>query len=370
MKQFIAALGIGFCSQAFGSWISGGGSMDYTANNPWFLNNTSPIVEYCVFVDPENFGMTKEEITPAILEALNFWKAEIRELADHQGQGQQIGLQDFRPKGQCDINDETIDLKFQFGILTEEQSAWIKDPRDFAGLTVRTTYDAELKRGRGFIYIGPERGPSQIAHTIDKPWSNFGSGLLKHVLAHEVSHILGIAHYDNIPLLSSRFILDILSSEGAARTKSVQPLDYQILHFEKAVESLCSGAEIYGPFFGVPSYGGCYRFLMTQRKLEVYYSSDNVEWSLIGQAEWVENHQLDADLWVPFRLNSNPYSSLYIAPWVENLSLSGTYVSTDGKVKRPMHFRRIGQDNKLRLTGSFQGRIYPDLLNLPPLLPH
>ena len=100
--------------------------------------------------------------------------------------------------------------------------------------------------------------------------------------------------------------------------------------------------------------------------MEVYYSPDNRSYYFAGRANWAPSYQIEAGTWVPFTLSLSSNSVNYVFPSVDNLSMSGSYISSDGSTQRAMHFRRTSQDNTNRLTGELNGKIYPNLLELPP----
>ena len=37
-----------FSSSAFAGWVSGGGSLDFSRNNPWFFLSPSNQIDYCI----------------------------------------------------------------------------------------------------------------------------------------------------------------------------------------------------------------------------------------------------------------------------------------------------------------------------------
>lgn len=56
-----------------GGWTSSGGQISSDNTNPWFLENTSQVT-YCVDIDEENFGVSRERATEVVTQSINDWK--------------------------------------------------------------------------------------------------------------------------------------------------------------------------------------------------------------------------------------------------------------------------------------------------------
>lgn len=175
-----------------GGDVSGGGALANYLSNPWFLRNT-PMVSYCLEIDAIHFSQSPKRTAELLKEALDYWKRELRKgMFSEGGDSTTIGSQEFIQKS-C---QEDVDLRFQFGILSEEQKNTIGDPTHFAGVTVRTSFDAVNLRSQGFIYISADSGPLSLqgVDLVDRPWAQGEGGLLHKVLVHELGHVFGIPH--------------------------------------------------------------------------------------------------------------------------------------------------------------------------------
>ena len=191
-----------FCTQSvMAAWASGGGVIHRDAHNPWFLENTRT-VRYCIDLDVDNFGVSATEASQQITAALNEWTAALRLSDDDyyaanelEPFGQiRLGSQNFVEVACSDAAD--LDLRFQLGRLTAEQTANFNNPKEFVGVAVRTEYDIKLLKGRGFIYLSPVSGPLTPNHQRMHPaaWSQHDFMPLKLVLRHELGHVFGIDH--------------------------------------------------------------------------------------------------------------------------------------------------------------------------------
>jgi hypothetical protein len=70
-----------------------------------------------------------------------------------------------------DVCDESVDLAFQFGWLSQVQQQEIErlkvDLTRYVALSIRTDYSTQL-RGKGFIYVSPDRGPMAFRGVIQE----------------------------------------------------------------------------------------------------------------------------------------------------------------------------------------------------------
>ena len=177
-------------------WVSGGGELLRDAQNPWYLANTKEVT-FCAEIDEVNFGLKKEKILEMFPRAFLFWKKQFSkniQWRNENGFSFVLGTQSFIYQTHC--TPET-DMRFQFGVLNPDQFEYLKGPRDLVGVAVRTHYDSANLRGKGFIYISPERGPlamNIIPHQNQGPWSRSEGALLYPVILHEIGHIFGLRH--------------------------------------------------------------------------------------------------------------------------------------------------------------------------------
>jgi hypothetical protein len=208
---------------AEGGATSGGGELVADAHNPWFLQNT-PVVKYCITSSSE-FEWDDDhwtKIDAAFQSAVAYWNEQIKLAEPYQksrlpdGSKLSLGGQEFVHIG---CNDEMVDLTLSLGVLNDEQLAAIKDPARFAAITVRTSYDPEDLRGRGFIYIAPDRGPRAFKglNLVDDAWTQGDhNNLLRLTFIHELGHIFGLQHrdHDSLNLMSSKFVETILQRDN------------------------------------------------------------------------------------------------------------------------------------------------------------
>ena len=168
-----------------GNWSSGGGEIVENAQNPWFLDipGTSQPVKYCVAADPE-FPVPLAKLEEMADRTFRFWNTQfsnafIPENSYFGADGLlKNGLQ-FRvntSRYQKEPCSEDTELAFQFGYLTASQRAQFElrkiDLRRFVALTIQTDYGKNL-RGKGFIYVSPDRGPMafQGQNTMPEAWT-------------------------------------------------------------------------------------------------------------------------------------------------------------------------------------------------------
>lgn len=202
LMGIVFALSVGQCF-AGGSWGSSGGESFRDGHNPWFIQNT-PVVRYCVKMDQEGFSTDPATAEKLIARAIGYWQREFRRIKDvmQTNFDVQVATQRFVRVECGSYKDPTVDLTFQLGYNTLDalQRAYLQDPRKYIGISVRTDYDEENLKARGFIYISSDRGPSRFdsdtvgsaSPFIEAPWRY--EGLLYRVLVHELGHVFGIPH--------------------------------------------------------------------------------------------------------------------------------------------------------------------------------
>ncbi len=206
---------LGFNSLAAAGWVSGGGELIEDAQNPWFFSNTAE-VKYCVLIDEANFGQDIESVRQRIRIAFDYWKYQFKDVITYD-ESLKLATQNF-VEISCDKNP---DIKFQFGVLTGAQLERIRNPTQYVGLTVRTEYDKINLKGKGFVYFSPQSGPlkfellnSENIASNWKPWTAASGTYLLPVLIHEVGHLFGLSHDDDIFLMGEREIETTLARAG------------------------------------------------------------------------------------------------------------------------------------------------------------
>ncbi len=215
MKKFLVSsllsLSTGLAYGGNGS--SGGGNIYGNQLNPWFLSNTKSVT-YCLEVAPGFSDISEEKLASMVDEAFGYWARTFSGTTPYEYIGEVSGL-DLRLATQTFVRDaacsSTTDIKFQFGYLSEDQKVSWPNYRQLIAGAFRTSYDEVRLRGKGIIYIAPERGPlrprSRTLHA--KPWSYGTHNALRFTLTHEIGHVFGLQddHYSSsFNLMSSRFV--------------------------------------------------------------------------------------------------------------------------------------------------------------------
>lgn len=181
-----------------GGWVSGGGELHRDARNPWWLQNTKE-VSYCIQIDSASFDLSLNSAKAKVEKAFSYWKKEFKQLnLSTPGMDTPVpATQDFQFQPDC---APEVDLQINFGVLSKRERSFIGKPSEFVALTLRTEYNRESLRGKGFIYISPDKGADRF-NTEDyhhpNPWSLRGGVLLELTLLHEIGHLFGIIHSDN-----------------------------------------------------------------------------------------------------------------------------------------------------------------------------
>lgn len=200
---------------ASGGWISGGGELLKDSHNPWFLNNTKDVF-YCIKVNESDFGASRKTIETKLVSAIEFWKNEFNYAITpvYKSIGKlRIADQNFI---QVSCNDVRVDIKFQFGVLEKVQKEYLKDPKKYAAVTVRTSYDEVKLKGRGFVYVSPSHGPLAYNQegVIEDAWQSDDGELLYLTLVHELGHIFGLPHIGTMGALMSEGFVEMILIEN------------------------------------------------------------------------------------------------------------------------------------------------------------
>jgi hypothetical protein len=188
---------------ASGATSSGGGNGISNRSNPWFLENTTR-VNYCVDVHEEDMGVTQEEGAQMVRRALDYWIANFAAArSDWYNQGQIVPFGQVRLATQqflevpCPTEDAPQpDIRFQLGSLLPTQQITFGGDNELIGVAMRTDYDNQSMRGKGFVYVSPQSGPNRSLSIgfSQEAWSTCGGCLLELVLKHEVGHVFGVQH--------------------------------------------------------------------------------------------------------------------------------------------------------------------------------
>lgn len=199
---FILFMLLGSCCSYAGGWVVGGGQIPSDSDNPWFLNNNKN-VSYCIQVDETNFSLQKPQLEIIVERALKFWTRQFAE-SYYTSPDFPVGKQVFAYE---DCAPST-DLRFQFGILSLEQIQNLSGIDKKIAMAVRTDYDRVRLRGKGFIYLVPERGPLALDTELMWPtaWSKFDGWTTQLAVVHELGHVFGLSHTDRIPFMRDSYV--------------------------------------------------------------------------------------------------------------------------------------------------------------------
>ena len=181
-----------------GTITSSGGYVYGYQQNPWFLGNVKS-VNYCIDMDEANFGPKREEANASIQRAVGLWKIAFSApgiyptLEVEPADALKIGQQDFNLVS-CESG--TVDIRFQFGKLTDSQRATLVKPTKYVASAVQTEYDEDQLRGKGFIYVAAEKGSlrPEADDLAEDFLSHHDHVVLDMTLVHELGHVFGVPH--------------------------------------------------------------------------------------------------------------------------------------------------------------------------------
>ena len=246
----LAVGAIGVVAQPFetavgGAWSGGGGELVGDRLNPWFLHPASgggsntpgaQQVGYCILAAPD-FPQPADELKTVVQGALDHWHLEFSN--SHVPLNQVFGNDNVLHKASVLVNtrgfrrmdscaDDQVELKFQFGHLESSQVDELTrlgtSFGSIIGLSVRTDYNPETMRGRGFIYITPDRGNEtyRSRQIPEGSWEGQeGLMRLKNVVIHELGHVHGLQHaLKDGSIMSMHFVQDLFSPDLFRRARA------------------------------------------------------------------------------------------------------------------------------------------------------
>ncbi len=407
---------------AHAGWVSGGGELIEDAQNPWFFSNTKE-VKYCVLVDESNFGQNIGAVRKRIRMALDFWKLQFQHTVNisYGNNDYKLATQNFT-EVPC---NQAPALRFQFGVLTGEQMEKIRNPTQYVGLTIRTDYDKVNLRGNGFIYISPQNGPLKLNllnnETIQsewKPWLAANGSLLLPVLIHELGHIFGLSHDDDIFLMGERSMETLLTIAGGhderfrqaladfwegteknntlanirvflasgnflgdlsicisvprvPRSPIEVPLPAPTPSVLKTNKNVGITQNLINRFFKIEPEDLCIREILRDNVFTVqaaFEPGDN--YRLIGSANLItpnvsSNQKSMVKAWLPKEQKVFSYVSNYqpetIALMEKNRLYKGTFTFTDGSTPRKIFVTSYPGGRGLVVGGELDGELYMDL---------
>ena len=396
-----------FNISAMAGWSSGGGELLRDQINPWFLANTKT-VKYCIQIDEKNFGITLDSARSKVQKSILFWKDQLKDLAYSNPPDSKndfrLGTQNFIEEN-CSSD---TDLVFQLGTLTDEQKQRLVQIDDLIGVTIRTDYDKVNLKGKGFIYIAPEQGPLKPVSSdiIQNMWSTEDGVFLFPVLIHELGHVFGLRHDDNVEFMSEDFVEDLLAKSSISLQMMIYKnfiegdwKNYSLFVFNpfKQIKEIfiysCSyipieaqknrtlatkninreedRTAISNRFFGIDSNGICSRQRIADGKfiVEAIYKN-NKEWQLVGEMDLKStaygfNDKTPVSLWLTkeqtvFQGLSQDNDKVPMASMITELLYKGDYVTKDQKIKRKMILTAKPSGIK-NVTGTMDGDVHTGL---------
>lgn len=335
-----------------GVWSSGGGELVKDSQNPWFLENTHS-VHYCVAQDESAFHLAPEIARRRVREALQYWKDQFARGIPTIGA--RVATQTFH---ETSCEQSGVDLRFQFGILSSEQLAVIGEANNYVALAIRTDYDRVNMRGRGFIYVAPDSGPLRpdSPRLAERPWQINDGALLLHVLAHELGHVFGIQHSNDLPLGSGsglmsaaypEYILDKAWAANTARNSLPPYFEFDGRPYE--VIGFCGDADLPPTtlqFWGLPVDSRCIFLNYANNRITVdtarVENDPRVQIGVITLGPPQQDRLQPAlSIWLPkeqtvFR-NHADYDYLIFGPRIVYTSSHGIYRTNDGRIERSVH---------------------------------
>ena len=396
-----------FNISAMAGWSSGGGELLRDQINPWFLSNTKT-VKYCIQIDEKNFGITLDSARSKVQKSILFWKDQLKDLAYSNPPDSKndfrLGTQNFIEEN-CSSD---TDLVFQLGTLTDEQKQRLVQIDDLIGVTIRTDYDKVNLKGKGFIYIAPEQGPLKPVSSdiIQNMWSTEDGVFLFPVLIHELGHVFGLRHDDNVEFMSEDFVEDLLAKSSANLNAIIYNnflngdwKNYSLFVFNPHKQKndiwqlYCSSTpidqkksksriskkthqeegryKISNRFFGIDDKALCSRQRVADGKfiVEVRYQN-NQDWVVIGEMNLKNtaygfNDKTPVSLWLPkeqtvFQGLSQDNDKVPMASMITELLYKGDYVTKDQKIKRKMILTAKPSGIK-NVTGTMDGDVHTGL---------
>lgn len=386
-------------ADATGTKDGGGGLLVRDSHNPWFLQNTTD-ASYCIAIDELNFGQTRARASEIIHTALDKWRAEFQLTLPAQVSGAElrVATQNFHETACSD----SVDIRFQLGVLSEEQAKLIGRPQNYLGVTLRTDYDRLNLHGRGFVYISPSAGKLKPDDDsiVDDVWRKGDGALLYGVVLHELGHVFGLTHSSaGFDLMNERFPETIVAKTNVGAIdylkKFPQP---HVFGFSDAEDigfgrGSCSAPPVPIPqhkekvtlepvsnqgktvaeiFYGLsrPCYGsGFLKNVFTVNATDAdgkthVAGTANMSRVIICSLENRSGCEPSMLIWLPpqQKVFPNEQSRLVDGPKKEKETVyKGVYVTVDGKSKRPIAivFSRALWD--VKISGTIHGKTYIDI---------
>lgn len=361
--QILLLLTLSPLANAADEWTSAGGEGVRDARNPWFLNNVRE-VSYCIEIDSANFGVSTEVAQSKVKKALDFWQSEFSKatLPSLPTFGAlKIASQNFVEK----ICDESTDLRFQFGTLSQEQVTRLQTPQNYAALSVRTKYSSQEMRAQGFVYIAPPQGPLAYKYEnyLQDVWSRNQSENLYLTLVHELGHVFGLPHLGAYGELMSEGYIESLITQSLLQdpSKKISPRALNFFSLVRISPTICPDPTLlkeWQKFFNLGDKDRCVQFrfehdpaseFFAASKMQVWAgASENFPLVQVAQAELTVgrfNPTYLSLIWLPEEQTLFDKVELQSADLgvigtpLMSITKRGSFVSPDGQSKHNISVR-------------------------------
>ncbi|SMF55105.1 matrixin family metalloprotease [Pseudobacteriovorax antillogorgiicola] len=359
-------------AQVMGSWSSGGGKILQDERNPWFLKRHGSIY-YCIVNEQSKSGLSDDEANTSIRESYFWWQDQFR-LGSYPEQSYYLAENEIQQIA-CDNEAHSPDIIFQFAWLSERQRDYLSSPEKFVSIAVRTSYDAQLMKGKGFIYVRPQGSFHDNKAHIN--WQD--KAKLNAVLSHEWGHVFGIPHSNTTNKVMSRdFVESIVLNQNELHWQNnvfivnKNPLG-DLPRFGCYADFTRKDAVSH--FFGIFEPWDCLGFKLNSKSIEIWIShSHNVFHGgrPIGEIRFLhESRQLiPVDrIWFPDQQTQFQVSERrFWGPAYKIREVSGTYRKYGDPYQRPVGL--ILDPSKddplfrdLKISGILDGRFIVNVLH-------
>jgi hypothetical protein len=363
-----------------GGWIGSGGELFRDAHNPWFLKNVSKVT-YCVRVDSSSISAERGTILKIIEESFKFWQKEFgKQISILPEDGHyNLGSQEF----ELEDCQSSTDIRFLFGYgsLSAKEINFLKKPKRYIGITVRTDYDQVELRGKGFIYISSDKGENaydNTGHLIQEAWQH--KKLIQYALIHELGHMYGIPHTGKGVM--AEVFLDQLLNKNIVENFIKLPLE-SFLHPHDILE-VCLGVTRVGrSFFGVEGHDQCLVMKLKQvspfsQVWEVFSKEkeESVELKYLGKIANIRPELFDfrgrpasilqiTEKQKVFTPKETAFRPFMVGPMILDTGAKGVYLKKSGGIPQSLYLRMT--NSTVTILASSKNKVIPVFIYNSPL---